>query len=519
MMKKLRVILWKPSGYGPSGHVTRFWRGFMPNASLLHMASMTPSNIDGVDIEVRMVDEYVETDLRSLELLRKPDRDDNLVALVGVQSHQFPHAADLAAYAVQHGSLAVIGGPHPITCDTSMHYAQNGRLSFALSEAETIWSSILTDAARGGLKQCYGTESRWTAKLPPLDLMPPSRKDLQRHIVPMVGYYAERGCAMDCSFCAIPEMAGKRERSQPLENVLTNIRTIRQSGVKRLMFTADNFNQWSLAKQVMRAMVEDGLRIPFFCQCTTVLWKDEEFWDIASRAGCRQIFFGVESTSREVLRAEHKHQNDPRNYRRLVELGIKYHIEVGFSNMIGFPSQTRGDVLEQLAVINELGPYYTYWYIMTPMPGTRDYADYRHRFPLDPDLSRYDATQSVFAHPNFAPGELEELLYHCYSTSYRLGNALKRAASYRPRSLPASVWGQIKNSLFIWLCAHKHRHPMQGGLLPLKADHEDDYRPYREMTFGFRGHYPLPDNRPLSSADREMNRLINPATLAEISKR
>ena len=71
-----------------------------------------------------------------------------LVALVGVQSHQFHRALDLTAYARHHGVRhCIIGGPHPMTCDTTS--LQGRGVSFALAEAELIWQEILKDR-RGG---------------------------------------------------------------------------------------------------------------------------------------------------------------------------------------------------------------------------------------------------------------------------------------------------------------------------------------------------------------------------------
>jgi hypothetical protein len=97
----LRVVLVKPSKYGRDGYVERFRRGFMPNSTLGYLASLTPAEVDGVPCETVTVDEYVRADLGYLDLLAAdPDRR-TLVALVGVQSHQFHRALDLAALAAR----------------------------------------------------------------------------------------------------------------------------------------------------------------------------------------------------------------------------------------------------------------------------------------------------------------------------------------------------------------------------------------------------------------------------------
>src|SRR5207247_7629567 len=157
--RMLRVVIIKPSKYSLSGDVERFKRGFMPNSTVPYVRSMTPASIDGLPIETIAIDEYVQTDLRYLDLLKKPEAP-TLLAVVGVQSHQFQRALDLTAFARANGVRhCVIGGPHPMTCDTSM--LQNRGVSFALAEAEMIWPQIIRDAIHGDLQPMYGRDRRW----------------------------------------------------------------------------------------------------------------------------------------------------------------------------------------------------------------------------------------------------------------------------------------------------------------------------------------------------------------------
>src|SRR5262249_39258973 len=151
------------------------------NSTIPYIRSMTPESLDGVAIETHTVDEYVQTDLEYLDLIRNP-ASPTLLALVGVQSHQFQRALDLAAYARFNGVRhCVIGGPHPMTCDTSM--LQNRGVSFALAEAEMIWPQILRDAIEGELQPVYGQDRRWANQLEAPVLIPPSKRDLRRYVV------------------------------------------------------------------------------------------------------------------------------------------------------------------------------------------------------------------------------------------------------------------------------------------------------------------------------------------------
>ena len=120
-MKKLRVILVKPSKYGIDGYVERFKKGFMPNATLHQIASLTPRILNNQKIIVHLIDEYAWCSIKYFEFFRYDQSYITLVAFVGVQSHQFQRALDLGVYAKSRGvEHCIIGGPHVMTCDTSI---------------------------------------------------------------------------------------------------------------------------------------------------------------------------------------------------------------------------------------------------------------------------------------------------------------------------------------------------------------------------------------------------------------
>src|ERR1017187_6709785 len=99
MADPLRVVILKPSKYTADGYVERFRWGFMPNSTVPYVRSMTPEGPGGEQVELHTIDEYVYTDLGYMSLLERPRGGRTLLALVGVQSHQFHRALDLAAYA------------------------------------------------------------------------------------------------------------------------------------------------------------------------------------------------------------------------------------------------------------------------------------------------------------------------------------------------------------------------------------------------------------------------------------
>jgi hypothetical protein len=505
----LRIVIIKPSKYGISGYVERFRRGLMPNSTVPYMSSMTPDTIDGVRIETHAIDEYVQTDLRYLDLLRNPGRP-TLLALVGVQTHQFQRALDLAALARAHGVRhCVIGGPHPMTCDTSVLH--NRGVSFALAEAEMIWLAIIRDALRGELQPVYGGERRWAEELHAPVLNPPSKRDLRRYVVPMLGIYPARGCPFTCNFCSVIKIAGRQIRSQSVDTTLESLRRAKKAGVGLVMFTSDNFNKYAEAKELLQEMIAQDVRLPFFVQCDTQVAKQEEFVSLMSRAGCFEMFVGVESFSRKTLLAAHKTQNHPSTYSEIVKLCRKYKIVSHFSNIIGFPDDTGASIREHLEVLRGLLPDIASFYILCPIPGTEQYDNFLAAgYITESNLDRFDATVPTWRHPTLSTGELKDLLFFCYRRFYSAAHILRMAAKGIRRGPIAGFMPYIVHPLFERFSAAQRIHPMSGGISRVRLDSLSDYRELRKKQFGF-DLLPLPASLGLSKADAELNRRVKVA--------
>src|SRR3989344_5544581 len=282
----LRIVLIKPSKYGVDGYVERFRWGFMPNATLNAIASMIPAQVGGVRIIVQKVDEYVTRNLVYLEWFRHDQDERVLVMLVGVQSHQFHRALDLAALARSMGAMAIIGGPHPMTCNTS--YLEGCGVSFALSEAEVILPAILRDAIAGELQPVYGSEQRWAEVLDPPVLILPTREEMGHYLVKMAGVYPKRGWPFRRNFCSVIQISGRKMRSQPVQTTIESLILAKAAGVKFVMFVSDNFNKYPEVRELLDAMIEEKLGLRFFCQCDAQIAREPELVELMAPPGGRE---------------------------------------------------------------------------------------------------------------------------------------------------------------------------------------------------------------------------------------
>lgn len=509
MSTSLRVIILKPGKYDADGYVQRFRRGFMPNSTLSYLASMTPAQFQGARCDVTTIDEYVHADLDYLDLLRRDPNRRTLLAFAGVQSHQFQRALDLAAFARSRGvESVVIGGPHPMTCDTSLLHGSG--VSFALSEAEIVWTAILRDALDGELQPVYGSDARWGAQLDPPPLIPPTRRDLKRYAIPMLGVYPARGCPYTCNFCSVIKIAGRQVRSQPVATTMASLRAAKAAGVRSILFTSDNLNKYAEVRELMEAMIEEKIELPFFCQVDTQIARQEDLVELMGRAGCFQIFVGVESFSRSVLLAAHKFQNHPDTYGRIIALCRKNRISAHFSNIIGFPTDTREDVLEHLRRLRELDPDIASFYILTPIPGTDQYEEFLDAGLISVDnLDRLDGTLPTWRHPHLSGEELMDLLVHCYrefsNTRDVARRVLRHAFSRWDYRTGVDLYTVLGYALLQRNSVRLRVHPMNGGSGRVRLDRVADYAELRRSTYGY-DLLPLPRMLALSAADEALNR-------------
>jgi Radical SAM superfamily len=480
--ESLKVILIKPSKYGLDGLVERFRKGFMPNATLLHLRSMTPAQLFDTSIDVATIDEYTQTDLRYLKLLRRETC--GLLGIVGVQSHQIHRALDLCALAMINGvRCCVIGGPHPMTCDTTE--VQGRGISFALAEAELVWSSILKDAITCQLRPLYGIEQRWQRQLESPALLPPSSAELKSYIVPMVGIYPARGCPFSCSFCSVVKIAGRKVRGEPIETTIKSLLAAKAAGAHLVMFTSDNFNKYASARSLLNALVEERISLPFLVQCDVQLARDEGFIELLARAGCVQVFIGVESFNRTTLKSVRKFQNEPSSYGDLVRRCHRHGISTHFSSIIGFPEQEEVDIITHLHELRAIRPFMASFYILTPIPGTDQYDDFLRRGLItERNLDRFDATCSVWRHPSLEAKRLQQLLGHCYSKFYSMDDILEKLIFHKWKASGLVYGLGLSYPIYARQAVSRGLHPMAGGLWRVELDRLEDYIALRRKVLG-----------------------------------
>ena len=82
------------------------------------------------------------------------------------------------------------------------------------------------------------------------------------------------GCDRPCSFCAIPLMRGKH-RSTPIEDLVTNAKSLAKKGVKEIMLIAQDLTYYGLDLYKKRALAE---LLKELCRNYTINLSHQDFF-------------------------------------------------------------------------------------------------------------------------------------------------------------------------------------------------------------------------------------------------
>ena len=488
-IKSLAIALIRPSNYDDDGYVIRYWRGVFPSNTLACLQSLTQDFADrwereyGISISIELYDEIIDK-IPFERLARKNVGTQKVVGvLAGVQSNQFPRASDIAKRMTQMGIKTLIGGFHisgvlAMFKEPSMELQELMDLGVTLvqGEAEHVWESILLDVVTGEAKSLYRSSS-----LPNIDNapIPHITQSLKKYALAAMGTIdCSRGCPFKCSFCTIINVQGSNMRCRNADHVLASIRDNYKRGITQYFFTDDNFSRnpsWeAIFDGLIRLKEEEGLDIRFIMQVDMACDKIKNFIPKAKRAGCSQVFIGMESLNPKNIEWVGKTQNKVEHYAEYVETWHKAGVLTHVGYIIGFPYDTPESIKSNIETLkNVIKVDMASFFILTPLPGSKDHYDLvRSGAYIDPDLNKYDSFHTVTEHPLMSREELFQSYTDAWRMFYEFDNLkriMARARQHKFWDVSAFNIMWYKNSLL------EPRHPMVTGFIRRK--NRRDIRP------------------------------------------
>jgi radical SAM superfamily enzyme YgiQ (UPF0313 family) len=368
-----------------------------------------------------MIDENL--DQRDYSAMPRPD----LVGITAFTS-QANRAYEVAAEFRALGVPVVLGGIHATMCRQE---ALDRVDSVVTGEAESVWAAVLDDARHGQLRRIYTGEHVDMAQIPP------ARHDLLSEGYAFGSIQTTRGCPLSCSFCSVSAFNGNRYRHRPIDQVIQELRSIREKWVLVVddNLTGTNASHLARAKELFRAMIQADLGKNWIGQVTINVADDEELLDLAAQAGCRGVFIGFESSTAQGLAEVGKKFNllKGRNFRTSVRRIQRHNILVVGSFIIGLDSDEPGIGRRIAKAASSYGVDILNALFLTPLPGTRlwDQMKSQDRIAANdfPNDWRYYTLGFPTAHyKHFSWSAIVEEMNTCDRRFYSLWGILRRLA-------------------------------------------------------------------------------------------
>ena len=300
-------------------------RANLPVACLALLAALVPDHH-----HVTLIDENVE-DI-DFDQVGKAD----LVCLTGM-SIQGRRMGEIIEEVKARGVTVAVGGPMATVEPEQLEGLAD---VLFIGEADETWPRFLREWEKGTYKTRYQQDDKTDVTLLPLP-----RVDLLKADRYMFGsMQISRGCPFTCEFCDIIVTFGRRPRLKTSEQVLAELESFLNAGLKIVFVVDDNLiGNKKAIKLILRDIIawqqERAYPLTLFTEASLDLAEDEELMQLMGIANFQSVFIGIETPNEDSLRETKKHQNVRPNAGTLLERvhRVQSHgIDVWCGMIVGF---------------------------------------------------------------------------------------------------------------------------------------------------------------------------------------
>lgn len=421
-------------------------KGYLPPLGLSYLATMIykKHNVKILDLQL--------FELTNEEILKKVmEHEPDLICFTSL-TPTINIALKLAKYIKDKTELPIIfGGPH-VSCFPEQTLKENPFINLVvIGEGEYTISDVI-DYYEGkkkledipGIAYKDKDEININAVKPIMDLneLPmPKREffDMKLYVplpnqykrLPVTNMITSRGCNYGkCTFCFSAGRLGPRYRRISVDRAIEEIKYLMKDyGIREISFWDDQFvNDKAWIDEFCDRLINEKIDITWAC-LARVSFVTEELLQKMAKAGCWNIFYGIESGNQELLN-KIKKGISLEQIRRAVKWTKKAGIETRGSFMLALPGETPEMAKKTIDFAIEIDVDYAQFCITTPYPGTELFDICKNEGQLSLTYDDYSGHKSVFIPNGYKDAEeIRKMRSLAYNRFYfRFGY----------------VWGRIK---------------------------------------------------------------------------
>jgi radical SAM superfamily enzyme YgiQ (UPF0313 family) len=236
-----------------------------------------------------------------------------------------------------------------------------------------------------------------------LDALPLPAFDLFENlsVVPSLSLEAGRGCPFACTFCSTNDFFRRRFRMKSPAALLAQMRELEKAyGARAFDFVHDMFTvDRRQVVEISEHLLASGDGYQWSCSARTDS-VDDELLDLMARAGCRGIFYGIETGSQRMQRIIEKDLDIERAH-SVIEACDKLDIPTTVSVITGFPEEQKDDLEQTVDFVHRASRLDTVSpqiHLIAPLAETPVLIRFREQLALD-DIYSDLSHQGWFQHP------------------------------------------------------------------------------------------------------------------------
>jgi len=181
---------------------------------------------------------------------------------------------------------------------------------------------------------------------------------------------SSRGCVYRCRFCCCTQFARNRWRPRSVKNTLEELCFLASEGYEQFVFVDDSFT--ANPKNVIRLcreMRKERLDVEWICEGRVDNASYQMFWETA-KAGCRILYFGIESANQRILDYYNK-RITPEQSKTAVRTARRAGADVIVGSFIvGAPDETRKEIQNTIEFASRIPIDLPQFNILGVFPGT-----------------------------------------------------------------------------------------------------------------------------------------------------
>jgi radical SAM superfamily enzyme YgiQ (UPF0313 family) len=181
---------------------------------------------------------------------------------------------------------------------------------------------------------------------------------------------SSRGCVYRCRFCCCTQFARSMWRPRSVQNTLEELHFLASDGYKQFIFVDDSFtlNQKRVT-ELCRSIKKERIDMEWICEGRVDNCSYEMLKEIA-KAGCKILYFGIESANQRILNYFNK-QTTPEQSKTAVKTARKAGIDVIVGSFIvGAPGETREEIRNTTEFAKQIPIDFPQFNILGVYPGT-----------------------------------------------------------------------------------------------------------------------------------------------------